>query len=362
MKKVAEELLEIINDHGYEAYVVGGFVRNMLLNLESKDIDVTTNATPMELKNIFSDIDISNKSYGSVTLYYKEERFEITTYRMENEYFDNRHPNSIIYVNDLKTDLLRRDFTINTICLDKNGNIVDLLNGRDDLNKKVINTVYNSVDSFSTDVLRILRAVRFATILNFALSDEIILAIKKTKHLLKKLSYNRKKQELDYIFGSVYAKEGIQLLKKLDLIDVLELNNIDRVKDYTDLIGIWAMINPTTYKFNNSEKDLIKKINIVYEKDNLNEMVLYKYGLYVNILAGINKGIKKQEILKKYNNLLITSRSDIKINVMEISSLLNKTPDYYLNDILCDIEEKILNKKLANKEKDIKEYILSNYK
>ena len=129
MKELAIEVLNLIYDYGYEAYIVGGFVRDMLLGIESNDVDITTNATPMELKNIFPDIDIDKGTYGSVTVYYKNNRFEITTYRLDLEYVDNRHPSKITYVNDLKTDLLRRDFTINTICINKEGEIVDLLNG-----------------------------------------------------------------------------------------------------------------------------------------------------------------------------------------------------------------------------------------
>ena len=362
MKEVALELLNIIYEYGYEAYIVGGFVRNMLLGLNSKDIDITTNATPMELKNIFHNIKIPNKNYGSVTLIYKGERFEITTYREESGYTDNRHPSTITYVNDLKKDLLRRDFTVNTICLNKDGEIIDLLDGKRDLNRKIINTIIDSEKSFNNDCLRILRAIRFATILNFTLSDSIIDAIKKTKPLLKKLSSERKKQELDYIFVSPYAKEGITLIKKLDLIEELDLDNIDRVHDYSDLIGIWSMINSKTYSFSSSENDLIKKVNIVYEMNNLDKWVLFKYGLYVNVLAGINKGIDKKLILQTYNELPIETRMDIKINAQEICTILDKKAGKFINDIYEDLEKKIIDDCLDNNRECLTEYIKKNYK
>lgn len=361
MKDVALEVLNIIYDYGYEGYIVGGFVRDMLLDLSSVDVDITTNATPMELKNIFPNIEVSSRNYGSVTLNYKNYRFEMTTYRMDMEYLDNRHPSSVCYVNDLKTDLLRRDFTINTICIDKNGNIIDLLNGKEDLKKGLIRTIGESNKSFSDDALRILRAIRFATILNFELSNEVYEAIFENRHLLSKLSYERIKHELDLIFASSRAKEGIDLIKKFRLENILSLSNLERVKDYSDIVGIWAMINAKVYPFTNSEKELIEKVNIVYELNNLDSEVLYKYGLYVNVLAGINKGILKKDILQKYDNLPIKERSDINISAQEICRLLNKKPGSFIREIYLDLEREILLGKINNINEEIKEYISNKY-
>ena len=362
MKKIALEFINIIEKNGYQAYIVGGFVRDYLMGLESLDVDITTNATPKEIKKIFSNIDLKKQindedNYGSVRVNYKNIMFEVTTFRKELEYFDNRHPSSIVYVKDLKTDLKRRDFTINSICMDKNGEIVDLLDGQKDLSNKIIKTIGNSKKSFQDDSLRILRAIRFMTTLKFDLSDEIIEAIKETKIYLKNISYERKKLELDKIFGSINAEYGIEMIKKLDLVDSLDLENIDKIKDYTDLIGIWSMINSKYYKFTKHERDLIKNVNIVYDLDNLNPLVLYKYGLYVNVLAGVNKGISKKKITKAYNELPIKTKDDINIKVQDICILLNKKPDSFINDIYNNLEIEILNGNLVNSFDDIKKYI-----
>jgi len=361
MKKITLEVLNKIHEYGYEAYAVGGYVRDMLLNIKSNDIDLTTNATPMELKNIFEDIKIKKENYGSVTLLYKNIRFEITTYRKEESYSDNRHPDKIEYVNDLKTDLLRRDFTINTICMDKDGNIIDLLGGINDLNNKIIKTVLESDKSFQDDSLRILRAIRFATTLNFKLSSMITTSIKKNKYLLDNLSVDRKKYELNHIFISGNVKYGIDLLKQFELLKILDIENIERVKDYTDLIGIWAMINSNSYNFNSSEKALIKNVNIVYELNNLDKHVLYKYGLYVNVLAGLNKGLSKKKITEIYQNLPIQTRDDININALKICDILNRKPDYLINEVYTDLEYEIIEGKLINKEDEIINYITNKY-
>lgn len=363
MKELAIEFINKIEDNGYKAYIVGGFVRDYLLGIESHDIDVTTNATPKDIKKIFSYVKTKQKeesNYGNVTVVYKNVLFEVTTFRMELDYFDSRHPSSILYVNDLETDLKRRDFTINAICMDKNGKIIDPLDGQKDLKKKIIKTIFDSQKSFEEDALRILRAIRFSTTLNFKLSDDIIKAISKTKKNLKNISYERKRIELDKIFGSVNAYQGIELIKKLNLVDILELVNLDRIKDYTDLIGIWSMINSDKYRFTKHEKDLINKVNMVYEYDNLDPFILYKYGLYVNILAGINKNIDKKKIIEQYSNLPIKSKQDINIDVKEICEVLNKKPGSFLNSIYNNLEKEILENKLNNQKEDILNYLKNN--
>ena len=178
MKELGLEIIRKIVSNGYSAYIVGGFVRDSLLGIQSNDVDITTSATPLELKKIFSHCEIKSDSYGAVALYYKNSRFDITTMREEMEYLDNRHPSSVIYVDDLKKDLLRRDFTINALCFDKDGNLVDLINGKIDIEKRIIRTIIPSNKSFSDDALRILRAIRFASLLNFRLSDEVQKAIR----------------------------------------------------------------------------------------------------------------------------------------------------------------------------------------
>ncbi|MBR3660795.1 MAG: hypothetical protein IKN63_02715 [Bacilli bacterium] len=365
MKDIAIEFINIIEESGYKAYIVGGFVRDYLLGISSIDIDITTNATPKDIKKIFSNVnlkksDYEDSNYGSVLVIYKNIEFEVTTFREESYYLDNRHPSRIKYINDLEKDLLRRDFTINTICMDKNGNIIDLLNGEKDLKKKVIRTILDSTKSFHDDSLRILRAIRFAVTLDFKLDEELIKAIEINGKYLKNISYERKKIELDKIFGSSNAKYGIELIKKMNLEKYLELNNLDRVKDYTDLIGIWAMINSDVYRFTKVEKELIKKINVVYDLDNLDHFILYKYGLYVNVLAGINKGISKKKINLEYKKLPIKSKNDINITAQEICEILERVPGSFINVVYKDLEKEILMNNLKNNKLSLIKFIEKN--
>ena len=273
------------------------------------------------------------------------------------EYFDSRHPSSVLYVDDLNKDLLRRDFTINALCFDKDGSLIDLINGKSDLDKRIIRTIIDSNKSFSDDALRILRAIRFASLLNFNLSDETKQAIINNKHLLRKLSSSRKKEELDKIFGSPKAHEGIKLIQELKLEDELDLFHLNRVKDYSDIVGIWAMINTNKYEFSSSEKELIRNVNIVYDMDNLDNLVLYHYGCYVNILAGINKGLKKKDIIAKYESLPIKRKEDINIKANEMCEILNKEPGPFIGKLYSILEDKILLNELENDNKKIKEFL-----
>lgn len=356
------ELLRKFTSRGYKAYIVGGFVRDYILGNISHDIDIATNATPKEIKEIFPDSCLPNEDYGSVIVVDNNCHFEITTFRKEIAYNDNRRPTEIKYIDDIYEDLLRRDFTINTLCIDDNGEIIDYLGGKDDLKRKIIKSVGNAKDKFQEDSLRMLRAIRFSVILDFKLDDEIIMAIKECKYLLRNLSYNRKKEELDKIFSSPNAKNGIKLLIDLGLEKDLELDNLVKIKCTNSLIGIWSVLDVCDkYPFSNNEKELIKNINEAMKLDNLDKNVLYKYGLYVNSVAGEIKGIDIKEITKKYNDLVIKARSDIDISSDTIMNVLNKEPGSYLKDIYNDLEKQIICEKLANEESNIVKYLEEKY-
>ena len=349
MLDTALKVLNIIEDNSYEAYIVGGFVRDYIMGIKSNDVDITTNAKPKDLIKIFPNANIDNELYGSVTIYYNNIKFEITTYRKENNYLDNRHPLEITYVNDLITDLKRRDFTINAICMDKEGNIVDLLDFKKDINKKIIRTVIDPMESFATDALRILRAIRFATTLKFELSSSVVEAIEENKYLLNDLSIHRKKEELDKIFSSVNIDIGLKLLKTLNLEDVLQLKNLDKVKSCSQVIGVWTVLEvDDIYPFTRNELQLMKEIRIVMNDSPLSKDKLYYYGLYVCSVAAEILGINKRKIMKVYKSMNIHKRSDILIDSYDIMNTLNIKEDPILSDIWKELEKEVLNGSVDN--------------
>lgn len=352
------DVLKEFNSHGYEAYFVGGYPRDLYMGRPTIDYDITTSATPKEIKEIFSDITSDN--YGCVNFIYKNNKYQATTYRKELKYKDNRKPIEIEYINDLKIDLMRRDFTINTLCLDKDGNLLDYLNGKNDIDNKIIKVVGNTNKKLQEDALRILRAIRFATTLNFELSKELYDGIKKYGYLVENLSYDRKKEELDKIFLSSNMDYGIKLIRDLDLERPLEINTYN-IKKTTYLVGIWAQLGANNYRFNKSETETIKQVKKLLKEDVLDRLNLYKYGLYISSIAAEIKEIDIEKLNLTYNNLKIKSRNDIKITPVEICEVINEEPSAILNDIFNDLEDKIIYEKIENEKDKIIDYIKKTY-
>ncbi len=363
MFETAIRLLEKISSYGYVAYMVGGYPRDLYLKRTFTDIDICTDATPMELHQIFSEVVTTNSEYGSVTIVFEKTKFEITTFRKDIKYKDYRRPEKIEYVDTLEEDIKRRDFTINTLCIDKVGNQIDLIGAKQDLDNKIIRTVTNPKISLKDDALRILRAIRFATTLNFTLEPKLKTYIRKYGHLLRKISKDRKKDELDLIFSSPNKAYGIELLTTLKLTEHLEIPNLKKAKITPSMIVTWAQLDALDkYNFNSIEKESIRKINEVKEKNLLDNHILYNYGLYICTMAAELNGTDKQRINEKYASIPIKSRLDIEITPIEICELLDKKAGSFLKPLLKDLEDEILDGNLNNNKEDLTSYIINKYK
>ncbi len=216
-----EKTLEGLENAGFESFLVGGCVRDLFLNKKPKDWDITTNATPEEIQEVFPDSFYENK-FGTVGVKTGDEDesmqiVEITSYRLESEYSDHRHPDTVSFSKNIKDDLSRRDFTINAMALSK-GQIVDLYKGQEDLEAKIIRTVGNPVERFQEDALRIMRAVRFSAELGFIIENETSKAIYESANLLAKVSRERIRDEFVKILMSDNPMIGIVMLQKLGLL------------------------------------------------------------------------------------------------------------------------------------------------
>ena len=205
----AGKALKMLNDAGYEAYIVGGTVRNSLMELDVSDIDITTNATPQQTAQLFSDYRVieTGLAHGTVTVHIDHTPLEITTYRTESTYSDNRHPDSVTFTASLQEDCARRDFTMNAICYNPATGMVDYYGGMQDISDKVIRCVGNPDKRFSEDALRILRAVRFASVLGFDIEEKTQKSIFKNAHLLKNISAERIYVELQKLLCGKNVKK-----------------------------------------------------------------------------------------------------------------------------------------------------------
>ena len=213
-----------LKDAGFEAFLVGGCVRDLILNKKPKDWDVTTNATPEQIIPLFTHTFYEN-SFGTVGIAVDDvsdetlKVIEVTPYRIESEYSDNRHPDVVTFSQKIEDDLKRRDFTMNALSYDStSGEIIDLYNGIEDIKNKVIKTVGKPEDRFNEDGLRILRAVRFYTELGFDVSPETEKAIVENSSLLKNISKERIRDEFTKMIMSQRPMDGLLALKKLGLM------------------------------------------------------------------------------------------------------------------------------------------------
>ncbi|MBS4889072.1 MAG: HD domain-containing protein [Anaerococcus vaginalis] len=215
-------LVKRLEDSGFETYLVGGALRDKLLGEKIHDIDLTTRARPEQIMKIFSDmklIDIGKK-FGTIKVIYKSEEFEITSFRAESFYKDKRHPDKISFSNTIEEDLKRRDFTINAMA-ERNGKIIDLFDGKKDLKDKIIRAVGNPYERIEEDYLRALRAVRFATVLDFEIEENLKNAIKNKKNNIEEISKERIRDEINKILLSKNPSKGIRLLEKLGLLEYI---------------------------------------------------------------------------------------------------------------------------------------------
>ncbi|MDT4761396.1 CCA tRNA nucleotidyltransferase [Sphaerochaeta sp. PS] len=207
---------------GFSLYIVGGAIRDFLLGLESEDYDFTTDAEPNEVMALFGHVIPTGIEHGTVTVVFEKQMFEVTTFRSEGSYFDGRHPSSVSFIRNLEEDLKRRDFTINAFAADcTSGTIIDLNGGREDLKKKVIRAIGVPQKRFEEDALRIMRACRIASKLDFTIEPETLKAMAEAKENLKNVSAERIREELFKLVDSPYPTVGLAYMHRSGVLTTL---------------------------------------------------------------------------------------------------------------------------------------------
>lgn len=353
MDKIIKTILDKLENSGFESYVVGGYVRDLLLGIQSTDIDICTAALPKDIHLIFN---ISPNNYGGAKLIIDNYNIDITTFRKESDYV-NRTPTKVNYIKDLDQDLLRRDFTINAICMDKFGKIIDKFDAVSDINNRLIKMIGEPDVRLAEDPLRILRAIRFATVLNFNIESSLLKSIVDNYYLVKNLSKKRIRDELDKILLSKNYKRGLKLLKDLGISDAININ-FDNVNYTKDILGMWAQINFCDLPFTNNEKSNIIEITEVVKYGKVDFNTLFTYGLYINLIAGEILNISGKNISKMYKSMPIKDKKDINIKGNEIEELLNIIDKKEIGIIYNELIEKILSGNLKNKKSNIQKYLM----
>lgn len=251
-------IIKRLSDFGFASYCVGGAVRDRLLGQKATDWDITTDATPDDVERIFEKTVGTGKRYGTVTILIQNNKAEVTTMRRESGYFDYRHPDMVSFGKSLYEDLKRRDFTVNALAYNPNEGIIDYFNGIGDINNRIIRAVGNPGERFSEDALRVLRALRFSSSLDFDIEGETLDALFSYAEFVNNVSRERVKKEIElilkgkrpeYIYDIVRAKALPDIFKRTDGFEKVNLRRTGN-KD-----GLRLILFLYTY-FKHSEKEI----------------------------------------------------------------------------------------------------------
>ncbi len=249
------EYLKKLESSGYEAYIVGGYTRDYLLGNHSYDVDITTSATPDEVRSVF-EIDTKD-NYGSISIKDGDFSIDITTYRLERSY-DKRKPGVVEYTKDIREDLYRRDFTINAICMDSKYSIFDPYDGRKDLNDGIIRSIGRIDEKMDEDPLRMLRALRFSILYDFKIEESLYSYIQSHLNKIANLSYERKRREIESIWENC-GPDGLYRLGEMIPLSILDIS-INRKLKNGNITSLWAQIDyGESYNFNREFTASIKK-------------------------------------------------------------------------------------------------------
>ncbi|WP_429970878.1 CCA tRNA nucleotidyltransferase [Fructilactobacillus sp. Tb1] len=377
----ARKVLQVIEQNGFEAYFVGGSVRDTLLGLSIHDVDMATSAYPEEIKKIFKRTIDTGIEHGTVTVMFDHKGFEITTFRTESGYQDFRRPDKVTFIRSLKEDLKRRDFTINAFAMKENGEVIDLFDGMTDLHNHLIRAVGDASQRFNEDALRMMRAVRFGSQLNFSIEDKTFNAIKTNSHLLEKIAIERINVEFVKMMLGIAPSRGLQEMLDTDLFKYVPFFNqyITEIEAIAKLnlngkleneIQVWALFATELNLDHNQIRKMMKSwkcsnkmiedvLHVVtgikmLQNQQLIPLTIYQVGidnlLNANQVMEIyDKAFKADDLQDAYQQLPIKNKSELNAN----GGILIKSgfkPGPQLGKVLNDLELMVINGEIENDE------------
>lgn len=263
----AKKIISVLENAGYEAFAVGGCVRDFIMQRHCDDIDIATSAKPFESEKVFKDNDIkfieTGLKHGTITAIIDGSTYEVTTYRSDGDYKDSRHPENVEFVTDISQDLSRRDFTINAIAYNDNAGFVDLFGGKNDINNKIIRAVGDPDTRFKEDALRIMRAIRFSSVLSFDIEIETKKAVFKNKELLKNISAERIFAELSKLLMGDNVFDVLMNYRDIIAVIIPELEPVFDVEQNVKwhIYDVWEH---TCKAVEQSPKDLSLRLTMLF--------------------------------------------------------------------------------------------------
>lgn len=378
--KTAKGVLYELKKAGYEAFIVGGTVRDHLLNIEVNDVDITTNARPYQVAEIFRTVPTGLK-YGTVTVLYKDEQFEVTTYREDGTYLDGRRPEKIEYSDSAEEDVKRRDFTINGLLMTEKSEIIDYVGGQDDLRYKMIRTIGDPEARFNEDALRMLRAFYFQAKLGFQIDKQTREAIQNNRkkihlvsnerilnELLKTLSGPHLKKALKSMVTTTFHEELPGLKKGIEA--VLEMDEMPYIDVFFTLcFALNDGIIPSEWKFSNKHRHrYAQAAKLANSQPKYDAYELYTYGLELSLLANrVNYQLGREKLMRgqieeRYEKIPLQSELDLKLRASEMITLTKKKAGAWVKDIQQQMILKILKNELKNDKKSLTTFLMEQMK
>lgn len=384
-------ILKEIERFEHKAYFVGGCVRDLILDRTIGDIDIATSALPEQIQSIFPKVIPVGIEHGTVIVRYKQVSYEVTTFRLDGEYTDQRRPDTVQFIDRIDEDLKRRDFTINALAMNKDGTIIDLFGGKKDLQEKIIRTVGDGYERFTEDPLRIIRALRFSSQLGFRIEQKTLENIDKVKEQITTIAIERIANEFTKLFAGIHVDFGMNYLKSTQIYNYLPvlrenshvMEKFPRISDplvsFGEVLAHLHYIDPTisiskwakAWKCSNKVKqeatELIQALHY-FEQYGLDEWLVYQLNpmYYSGLIRLINhfsftKRLNISDMKKVTSKLLIRSKHDLEINgndLIHLFPMAKKGP--WIHQILENVEKEVVFGRLNNTKKTIKEWIICN--
>ena len=385
-------VMQQLVDAGYEAYFVGGSVRDMLLHKPISDVDIATSATPQEVKDIFPHTVDVGIEHGTVMVIYHKEGYEVTTFRTEEGYEDFRHPDKVTFVRSLEEDLKRRDFTINALAIGIDDQLMDFFDGIGDLERQCIRCVGDAKERFNEDALRMFRAVRFVGQLGFQIEEETKNAISLLKMNLSKVAVERMKVEFEKMIQSSYRKDALKLfvetglyqacplfdgkgeiLLKLAEFPLKEMSVLQAWILFVDALNLSDKEVSHLLKSWKSSNEQIRDVLVGYrtyrarKEEEWNFFLAYDCPYEVaceveQLLIVQDKSSSMEGLEATYHSLPIRSMNDIHLNGHDIIRILNldkKGP--IIGQVLKTVEKMILEQSISNDAEVLETYVLAHF-
>lgn len=375
----ASKIIRILKENGYDAYVVGGAVRDHLLKMATQDIDITTNAKPYQVAKLFKTKPTGVK-YGTVTVLFGQDTFEVTTYRIDGPYQDNRHPEEVSFEATVEDDVKRRDFTINGILMDETGTVIDYVGGQEDLKAKTIKTIGDPFIRFEEDALRMMRAFYFQAKLGFQIDRQTRDAIRTLRHKLLFIANERILSEIIKILKGPYVKKAIQSMittgvhevlpgLKEGLIYATTLEDMPFVDVFFTLAFTLHGSVPKEWTFSNKHRHRYETASFLAKQPQpFDSYTLYTYGIELCLLANrvsyMMKLTKNYKTLIEdtYQNLPIQSDLDLKLRAPEMIELTKKKAGAWVKQLQTDMVIEVLKGRLNNEKSALEAYVLAHTK